>query len=48
MSEAVVRFVFRMPADLHAAINAWAKAEERSLHAQMLYLLRRAVADRGK
>lgn len=46
MAEAVARFILRVPADLHEALTAWAREEERSLNAQIVYLLRRAVAER--
>lgn len=48
MAEAVVKFFLRLPTDLHAALSAWAREEERSLNAQIVYLLRRALADRGR
>jgi len=31
---------------VHAALTEWAREEERSLNAHILYLLRRALADR--
>lgn len=34
----------RLPDDLHAELEAWAKREERSMHSLILYLLRRDVA----
>jgi len=37
------RTTLRLPADLKAALTAIADREGRSLHAQMLYLLRHAV-----
>jgi len=46
MVEAVTRFILRLPKDVHDALTAWAKEEERSLNAHILYLLRRALADR--
>ena len=39
----VVRLLLRLPADLHAALTAMAEREQRSLHGQILYLLRKAV-----
>lgn len=44
MSE-VIRFVLRLPPDLHEELKAWADREERSLHAQILYVLRRALRE---
>ncbi len=46
MAEAVARFILRLPEDVHAALTEWAREEERSLNAHILYLLRRALADR--
>jgi hypothetical protein len=46
MAEMMVRLMLRLPADLHAALEAWAKEEERSLNGHIVYLLRRAVASR--
>jgi hypothetical protein len=34
----------RLPDDLHAELEAWAKREDRSMHSLILYLLRRDVA----
>lgn len=46
MAEVVARLILRLPADLHAALTDWAREEERSLNAQIVYLLRRALAER--
>jgi len=46
MAEAVVRLILRLPTDLHEALTTWAREEERSLNAQIVYLLRRALSDR--
>lgn len=46
MAEHVVRFILRLSPDLHAALTEWAREEERSLNAQIVYLLRQALADR--
>lgn len=46
MAEAVIRFVLRFPPDLHKTLVQWAEQDQRSLHGQILYLLRKAVADR--
>lgn len=46
MAEAVVRLILRLPTDLHEALTAWAREEERSLNAQIVYVLRRALSDR--
>ena len=42
---ALVRLLLRLPADLHAALVAMAEREERSLHGQIIYLLRKAVEE---
>jgi hypothetical protein len=39
----MIRLNLRLPDDLHAELVEWARREERSLHAQILYLLRQAV-----
>jgi hypothetical protein len=39
----VVRFVLRLPPDLHDRLKALAARERRSLHGQILYLLQRAI-----
>lgn len=44
----VLRFVLRLPPDLHEELKAWASREERSLHAQILYVLRRALREWNK
>jgi len=41
----VLRFVLRLPPDLHAKLKALAEREDRSLHAQILHILRKAVSD---
>lgn len=41
----IVRFVLRLPPDLHAQLKALAEREDRSLHAQILHLLKRALED---
>jgi hypothetical protein len=46
MAEAVTRFILRLPTDVHTALTAWAREEERSLNQHILYLLRRALAER--
>jgi hypothetical protein len=43
MTEAV-RLLLRLPPDLHAVLVAMAKREQRSLHGQIVYLLRKAVS----
>ena len=42
-SDKVVRFVLRLPPDLHDRLKAVAAWEHRSLHGQILYLLQRAI-----
>jgi hypothetical protein len=44
MAEAVVRMLLRLPADLHAELVVRAEREQRSLHGQIVYLLRRAIS----
>jgi hypothetical protein len=46
MAEQIVRLILRLPDDVHAALTEWAREEERSLNGHILYLLRRALADR--
>lgn len=41
----VIRFVLRLPPDLHAKLKSLAEREDRSLHAQIIRILRLAVAD---
>lgn len=48
MAEAVVKFFLRLPTDLHASLSEWAREEERSLNGHIVYLLRRALSDRGR
>ena len=42
-ADKVVRFVLRLPPDLHEELKALAARERRSLHGQILYLLQRAI-----
>jgi hypothetical protein len=35
----------RLPTELHTALVAWARREQRSLHAQILWILQHAAAD---
>jgi hypothetical protein len=39
------RFTLRLPDDLHAALAQMARDARRSLHAEMLWLLERAVEE---
>jgi hypothetical protein len=41
-------FLLRLDPRLHAALERWAAAELRSLNAQIEFLLRQALADRGR
>ena len=41
----LVNFLLRLPPDLHAQLKAWAEHEKRSLHAQIIYVLRRALRE---
>ena len=42
------KFLLRISPQLHAEIERWAQEELRSVNGQMEYLLREAVARRGK
>ncbi len=46
--EPVSRMTVRFPVDLYAALTTWAKEDGRSLHGQIVYLLRKLVEERGK
>lgn len=48
MAELLVRLMVRLPADLHATLSEWARAEQRSLNGHIVYLLRRAVEQRAR
>ena len=37
----------KAPADLHEGLRRWAAEEERSLSGQVLFILRRALAERN-
>ena len=39
----IVRFVLRLPPELHRKLKELAARENRSLHGQILHILRRAV-----
>lgn len=41
----IVRFVLRIPNDLHQELKSWAEEDQRSLHGQILWLLRRALKE---
>lgn len=41
----VIKFLLRIPPEVHEELKAWAEREERSLHAQILYVLRRALRE---
>ena len=45
-TDPVQRMTVRFPLDLYTALTAWAKEDGRSLHGQIIYLLRKLVADR--
>lgn len=45
MTESVVRFLLRLSPELHEKLKAMADREDRSLHAQIIHLLKRAVAE---
>lgn len=48
MAEMMARLMLRLPADLHAALVAAAKEDERSLNAQIIYMLRQALKIRTR
>lgn len=39
----LVRYLLRLPVDIHAALVEWAEEENRSLNGQIIYLLTQAV-----
>ena len=41
----VLRFVLRLPRDLHQALQEIARREKRSLHGQIMYVLERFVTE---
>jgi hypothetical protein len=43
--EPVNRMTVRFPLDLYAALVAWAQEDGRSIHKQVIYLLRRALRE---
>ncbi len=43
--EPVSRMTVRFPVELYAALVAWAHEDGRSLHKQVIYLLRRALSE---
>lgn len=45
MGQRIVQFLLRMPEDVWAEMKEWAAEEERSLHAQIIYTLRRALRE---
>jgi len=38
----------RVPEEVHAVLREWAAEEERSLHGQVVYLLRRVTEERRR
>jgi len=44
----VTRLVLRLPTELWEELKKWAAAEDRSLNAQIVHLLRKALDNRGK
>lgn len=46
MSDQETRFTLRVPDDLYAQLQEWAKLEERSVHSLIIVTLRKAWADR--
>lgn len=45
---AIVKILFRLPDDLHVELKQWAVDENRSLHGQVIYLLRKAIRERNE
>jgi hypothetical protein len=45
MAEKLVGLMLRLPPDLHGALAAWAREEDRSLNNLLIRLLRRAVSE---
>ncbi len=43
IAKVIVQFMLRLPPDVHGKLSAWANKEDRSLHAQILYILKRAI-----
>lgn len=41
----IAGFVLRLPPDLHEKLKALAEREDRSIHAQILHILRKALAE---
>ncbi len=41
----VVRFVLRLPPELHEELKQWAEREDRSLHSLLIHVLRRALRE---
>jgi hypothetical protein len=41
----IVQFMLRMPEDIWSEMKSWAAEEERSLHAQIIYVLKRALRE---
>ncbi len=41
----VVKLLLRLPEDVWAGMKSWAEEEERSLNAQIIYILRRALKE---
>ena len=46
--ERTMRFSLRLPADLHAELEALAEQDTRSLNGEIVYLLRQAVTARKR
>ena len=47
MLSTITRVMLRMPNEMHAALQDLARRENRSLHAQILYMLRGALETKG-
>ena len=48
MSSATVSITVKVPDEVHEALREWAAEEERSLHGQVVYLLRQATEERRR
>ena len=41
----IVRFVLRLPSDMHKELQDWARDESRSLHSLIVWIIRRALKE---
>jgi hypothetical protein len=40
------RFVLRIPDDIHVQLTEWARADDRSLHGLIMWIIKRALRER--